>query len=200
MVRSAEPSRSELVGGRTRVSERLCASPPQGLEGRAGRGPQLSGSPTVRPTPPDSDATRPGLENLALQAPPAPAARGSRARPRRSRAEPNGPEPGSSRASLGSPPPPVRKCPSAVGRANRASATVRDQVPKREAVEPVREQKRKWPKGRRLRPAPRGCRGRGAGRGAGRGKMAASRRGEAVGTVSRRPRGFSEVAPGEGFG
>ncbi|XP_057582515.1 transmembrane protein 80 isoform X4 [Hippopotamus amphibius kiboko] len=57
------------------------------------------GSPTVRPTPPTSDAARHSLENLALQAPPAPAAGGSRARPRRSRAEPNAPEPGSSRAS-----------------------------------------------------------------------------------------------------
>ncbi|KAB1251639.1 Transmembrane protein 80 [Camelus dromedarius] len=82
--------------------------------------------------------------------------------------------------SLGSPPPPVRKCPSAVGQTNRASATVRKQFPKRGAVEPLREQKRKWPKGRRSRPGPRGCRDRGGlgGRDGAEsgGKMAASRR------------------------
>ncbi|XP_064348000.1 transmembrane protein 80 isoform X3 [Camelus dromedarius] len=89
--------------------------------------------------------------------------------------------------SLGSPPPPVRKCPSAVGQTNRASATVRKQFPKRGAVEPLREQKRKWPKGRRSRPGPRGCRDRGGlgGRDGAEsgGKMAASRRGRASSAV-----------------
>ncbi|KAL0629397.1 Transmembrane protein 80 [Plecturocebus cupreus] len=77
---------------------------------------------------------------------------------------------------LGSPPPPFRKCPSAPGPTNRASAVARTSAPKRGTVGTVRQETRKWPKERERR-RPRGCRDRNGPAG-GAAKMAAARRGE----------------------
>ncbi|KAK2495828.1 hypothetical protein MC885_013888, partial [Smutsia gigantea] len=108
-----------------------------------------------------------------------PAASGSRALPKRSRVEPNAPRV-RVLPSLGSPPPPVRRLPSAGGHANRTSAADRSQLPKRGAVGLLREQKRKWPRGRERQGAerlPGSWRTRRAGP---RGKMATGRRGQAL--------------------
>ncbi|XP_037587071.1 transmembrane protein 80 isoform X3 [Cebus imitator] len=77
---------------------------------------------------------------------------------------------------LGSPPPPFRKCPSAPGQTNRASAVARTSAPKRGTVGPLRQETRKWPKERERRSL-RGCRDR-DGPAGGAAKMAAARRGQ----------------------
>lgn len=142
-----------MVRGRTRVSEWLCASPPQRLGARAGRRPGPTGSPTVGPT-------LAGLRRSAAWSGESHAkgsarhtACGSRVSPsvaERSRTSPSSrpPEPRL-------PPTFVRKCPSAAGPANRASAAAPNQFSKRGAVGPLRAQRRKWPKGRERRGAER---------------------------------------------
>lgn len=187
MTRSAGPSRSELVRGRTRVSERPALALLRAQEAATAAVPNQGGSRTEKPT-------LAGLRRSATRAR-EPRAAGS-ARPHLP-LEPSAPEEEPSEAelsragiltSLGSPPPPVRKCPSAVGRANRASAPVRNQLPKRGAVEPLREQNRKWPKGPRSRPEPRGCRDRGGFGGRGERGGASGRAGRGPG-ARWRPRG-----------
>ncbi|XP_039326399.1 transmembrane protein 80 isoform X2 [Saimiri boliviensis] len=82
---------------------------------------------------------------------------------------------------LGSPPPPFRKCPSAPGQTNRASAVARTSAPKRGTVGPVRQETRKWPRERERRRL-RGCRDR-DGPAGGAAKMAAARRGRGSSTM-----------------
>ncbi|XP_037587069.1 transmembrane protein 80 isoform X2 [Cebus imitator] len=82
---------------------------------------------------------------------------------------------------LGSPPPPFRKCPSAPGQTNRASAVARTSAPKRGTVGPLRQETRKWPKERERRSL-RGCRDR-DGPAGGAAKMAAARRGRGSSTM-----------------
>lgn len=166
-----------MVRGRTRVSERLGASPPQRQGGLAGRRPWPTGSPTVGPALARlrRNAARPGEPCAARSARP----RRER-KPSRPEAEPSGAERPRARIlpSFGSPPPPVRKCPSAAGLANRASAAARSQLQNRGAVGPLREQKRKWPNGRGRRRAERLPGSRRTWRAGPGGKMAAARRGE----------------------
>lgn len=128
--------------------------------------------------PPASNAAQPGPQNPAQHTP--------LPRPERDpsppEVEPSGAERPRVRVlpSLGSPPPPVRRLPSAGGHTNRASAADRCQLPKRGAVGLLREQKRKWPRGRERRGAERLPGSRRTRRVGPRGKMATGRRGEGL--------------------
>uniref|UniRef100_G3U8S2 Transmembrane protein 80 n=1 Tax=Loxodonta africana TaxID=9785 RepID=G3U8S2_LOXAF len=73
--------------------------------------------------------------------------------------------------SLGSPPPPVRKCPSAAGRTSRASAPVRLSAPETPLGRAPSGAEAKMAEGANGA-GPRGCRDRGGLGGRGRGKMA----------------------------
>ena len=95
MGRSAEPSQPELVRGRPRVSERLRARPSPRSGGRAG----VSSAGEGTYCEADSAGLRRGAARPRNSCATGSARLGSRARPRRSREEPNAPEPGSSRVS-----------------------------------------------------------------------------------------------------
>lgn len=86
-------------------------------------------------------------------------------------------------------------------RTNRASAADRCQLPKRGAVGLLREQKRKWPRGRERRGAERLPGSRRTRRVGPRGKMATGRRGRASSTVvscTPRPQGRGPRPPKDG--
>ncbi|XP_029813032.1 LOW QUALITY PROTEIN: transmembrane protein 80, partial [Suricata suricatta] len=176
-ARSAEPSLSELVRGSTKASERPCATPSSAP--RRPRHPSFpaTGSPTIGRN----------LASLRRSAagPREPFVAGS-ARPRlerepsRSEVRPNRAESCRARIlpSLGSPPSPVRKCPSAAGRVDRGlgrgSEALGGRAPSGAEA--------KMAEGPRIE-EPRDCRDRGglwAGPG---GKMAAARRGRASSAV-----------------
>lgn len=149
--------------------------------------------------PPASNAAQPGPQNPAQHTP--------LPRPERDpsppEVEPSGAERPRVRVlpSLGSPPPPVRRLPSAGGHTNRASAADRCQLPKRGAVGLLREQKRKWPRGRERRGAERLPGSRRTRRVGPRGKMATGRRGRASSTVvscTPRPQGRGPRPPKDG--
>lgn len=125
-ARSAEPRWAELVRGRTRVSKRPCASPYPRLGSRSGRPRQPRGSPPVGPTLVSLRRGAAWPDEAGAEGSARPAARGSRVGPSGADRGRTPPSPSAPAPRL--PPPPLRKCPSAAGQANPASAAAARQL------------------------------------------------------------------------